>query len=66
MARPTRQRTDLAATPIRWRSYRLTKVRQAVGENARLGPLVFFESRTPTALASNATSTQLLVPLSPL
>jgi hypothetical protein len=35
-------------------------VRQAVGENARLGPLVFFESRTPTALASNATSTQAL------
>jgi len=41
-------------------------VRQAVGENARLGPLVFFESRTPTALGSNATSTQLLVPLPPL
>jgi len=44
----------------------LTKVRQAVGENARLGPLVFFESRTPTALASNATSTQAPVPLPPL
>jgi hypothetical protein len=37
-------------------------VRQAVGENARLGPLVFFESRTPTALASNATSTQFVWP----
>jgi hypothetical protein len=47
-------------------AYRLTKVRQAVGENARLGPLVFFESRTPTAVAANATSTQLPVPLSPL
>jgi hypothetical protein len=45
-------------------AYRLTKVRQAVGENARLGPLVFFESRTPTALASNATSMQ--PPLAPV
>jgi hypothetical protein len=27
---------------------------------------VFFESRTPTALAANATSTQLLLPLPPL
>jgi hypothetical protein len=52
--------------PIRWRSYRLTKVRQAVGENARLGPLVFFESRTPTALGSNATSMHEPVPLPPL
>jgi hypothetical protein len=34
----------------------------AVGENARLGPLVFVESRTPTMLAANATSTQ-VVPL---
>jgi len=37
-----------------------------VAENARVGPLVFFESRTPTALAATATSTQAPVPLEPL
>ncbi len=45
---------------------RLTKLRHAVGENANADPPAFFESRTPTASATNATSTQLLVPLSPL
>jgi hypothetical protein len=44
----------------------LTNRRQAIGENARVGPPVFFESRTPTALAANAISTQLLLPLAPL
>ena len=31
-----------------------------------VGPPAFFESRTPTTLTANATSTQLLVPLLPL
>jgi hypothetical protein len=44
----------------------VTNPRHAVGENASVGPLVFFESRTPTALSANATSTQLPVPLLPL
>jgi hypothetical protein len=37
-----------------------------MGENANAGPPVFLESRTPTALAANVTSTQSFVPLSPL
>jgi hypothetical protein len=44
----------------------VTKLRHAVGEKAKAGPLMFFESRTPTALSAYATSTQSLVPLSPL
>jgi hypothetical protein len=31
-----------------------------------VGPPAFFESRTPTTLSANATSTQLSVPLPPL
>jgi hypothetical protein len=37
-----------------------------MGGNANAGPPVFLESRTPTALAANITSTQSFVPLSPL
>jgi len=43
--------------------YFRTKLRQAVEENASVGPLAFFESRTPTLLAENATSTQSVLPL---
>jgi hypothetical protein len=44
----------------------LTKDRQAVSGKESLGPLAFFESRTPTSLATNTTSTQLLEVLPPL
>lgn len=45
-----------------WRA----NVRHAFGGNRSVGPLVFFESRTPTCSVVKAISTQLPVPLLPL